>query len=111
MEQELRNNITTFLRSAELVYTTKDYTSATILYFKCWFAALDLIIFRSKRKTPKDHTERFSILKSEFPTLYLPLDKYFQVYRDTYSLHIQKDKCDEVRDYVFTIIKEQKIQS
>ncbi len=109
MEEELLKNIKTFWNSAEIIYATKDYTSATILYFKCLFALLDYILFNSLKKTPKDHTERFKLLKISFPGLYKIIDKYFQVYRDTYSLTIDKDKCDEVRKNVSRIIKEQKI--
>jgi len=109
MEQELLENIKKFWNSAELVYSTKDYTSASILYFKCWFVMIDYILFKKLRKTPKDHTERFSILKRYYPEFYLDLDKYFQVYRDTYSLNILKDKCDEVRANVSKIIKKQDI--
>ena len=110
MEKELLQNVKTFWKSAELVYGARDYTSATILYFKCLFVLLDYILFRVLKKTPKDHTERFRLLKNYFPDLYTVLDKYFQVYRDTYSLTIEKEKCDEVRNHVSRIIKEQSIQ-
>jgi|SRR3989344_5292828 len=110
MEEELLINVKTFWKSAELVYLTKDYTSAAILYFKCLFVLLDYILFKSIRKTPKDHSERFRLLEINFPELYRTTDKYFQVYRDTYSLKIEKEKCDEVRKNVSRIIKEQNIQ-
>ena len=106
MEEELINNINTFLKSAELVYQSKDYTSATMLYFKTLFVALDLLILRKLKKTPKDHTERFRILKAEFPEEYSSLDKYFSVYRSTYSTTVDKDTCEEIRQYVNKTIKE-----
>jgi uncharacterized protein (UPF0332 family) len=109
MEQELLNNIKTFFSSGELVYKAKDYTSATILYFKCLFVLLDYIIFLKFGKTPKDHTERFRMLEHDFPDLYVILDKYFWIYRDTYSQTIEREKCNEVRDNVRSILKQQKI--
>ncbi|MBI2577140.1 hypothetical protein HYV84_08055 [Candidatus Woesearchaeota archaeon] len=33
--------VSVFQRSAERIYLDKDYTSATILYFKTWFALQD----------------------------------------------------------------------
>ena len=105
----LVKNIQTLLASANLVYRAKDYTSATILYFKCLFVILDCIILKKDGKTPKDHTERFRILEKDFPALYTVLDKYFPIYRDTYSLAINQDKCDELKENVERIIKEQKI--
>ena len=107
--EELLENARSFWKSAELVFSAKDYTSATILYFKCLFALFDIIIFKAQRRTPKDHTERFRILQSRFPELYTVLDKIFQIYRDTYSLNIEKQKCEEVRKHVIRIADEQEI--
>lgn len=105
MERELIHNIKTFLNSAELVYQSKDYTSATILYFKTLFVALDLMIFRKLKETPKDHTERFKILKKDFVEDYSSLDKFFPIYRSTYSTTIDRDTCEEIRTYVNKTIK------
>jgi len=109
-ESELTANIRTILKSADLVYANQDYTSATILYFKASFSVLDLIILKSKGKIPKDHTERFRMLQESFPELYGFLDKYFKVYRSTYSTSIDKETCDKLKENVKRIIKEYKIQ-
>ena len=109
MKEDLLNNIKTLLNSANLVYNSKDYTSATILYFKLLFTLLDYLILIRKGLTPKDHTERFKILKDWFKDEYLFLDKYFDVYRDTYSIMIEKEKCDKVKEHVKGIIEKYKI--
>jgi len=109
-QEELLKNIKTILGSAELVYSNKDYTSATILYFKAVFSILDYILLRSEGKTPKDHTERFRMLEDKYPELYRFLDKYFMIYRSTYSISIDKETCDKLRKNVNEIIKEHKIQ-
>lgn len=110
MEKQLVDNVKMFWKSGELVYSTKDYTSATILYFKSLFVLLDYILYRSIGETPKDHTERFRLLENSHPELYFIIDKYFQVYRNTYSIKISKEKCEEVRNNVKRIIEEQNIQ-
>ncbi len=107
---ELQTNIQRFWKSAELVYKEKDYTSATILYFKCLFVLLDKIIFLKQKRTPKDHTERFQILKESMPKYYKILDMTDPIYRDTYSLSINKETCEEVKKYVRQIAQEQKIE-
>src|SRR3989338_481680 len=106
---ELLDQAKTFWKSAELIYKTKDYTSAAILYFKSLFVLTDWIIFQKKRITPKDHTERFRILQEEFPGIYTILDKIFPIYRSTYSIKIEKEQCDEVRKNATKLAKEQKI--
>ncbi len=106
MEEELLNNLRTFLRSAEVVYRTKDYTSATTLYFKTIFVALDLFLLRKIKIVPKDHSERFRLLEKSFPQEYSQLDKYFSVYRSTYSTITKKEICEEIRQYVISFLKE-----
>jgi len=110
IENELTKNIKLILKSADLVYSNKDYTSATILYFKTLFLVLDLIILKSSGKTPKDHTERFRFLQKDHHNLYESLDKYFKIYRDTYSISIDRGTCEVIKDYAKRTIKEYKIE-
>ena len=109
MREDLIKNIRDFKNSADIVYKTGDYTSSTILYFKCLFVVLDIIILQKNGKTPKDHAERFKILKDDFSELYIFLDKHYHIYRQTYSLTIDKFSCDEVKKNVERIINEYKI--
>lgn len=108
-QEDTLNNIKKILSSASLVYSNEDFTSATILYFKAIFGVLDFIILKEKGKTPKDHTERFRIIEDSFPRLYEFLDKYFKIYRDTYSMSIDKETCDKIKENVNKIVKEYKI--
>ncbi len=110
MEREILENIRKIHASADLVYKSGDYTSATILYFKTVFSAIDLILLKSKGKTPKDHIERFRMLEDSYPELYEFLDKYFKVYRDTYSISIDKEICDKLKKDVNKIIREHRIE-
>jgi len=110
MESIMAENVKIVFGSAELVYSRKDYTSATILYFKALFAALDLMLLKSKGKMPKDHTERFRMLEDFDAERYEFLDKYFKIYRDTYTLSIDKETCDKVRKNVKRIIDESGIE-
>jgi uncharacterized protein (UPF0332 family) len=109
IKEQLEKNIKIILNSAELVYNSKDYTSSTILYFKTIFSVLDLILLKSEGKTPKDHKERFRMLELSHKNLYEFMDKYFKIYRDTYSISIDKETCKDIRKNVKRIIKEHKI--
>ncbi len=106
MEQELLQNVKTFLQSAELVYHSKDYTSATTLYFKTIFVALDLLIYRKLKLTSKDHADRFRILQKHLPEEYKALDKYYHIYRSTYSTTVDQQTAEEIRNYVRGKIKD-----
>jgi uncharacterized protein (UPF0332 family) len=109
MEVNLIKNIKIILDSANTIYNTRDYTSSTILYFKALFLILDYILLIKEGKTPKDHNERFRLLQTSFPELYDILDKIFPIYRTTYSLTIEKIKCDLVIKNVKQIIERYKI--
>ena len=109
LEDELRKNIFTFLKSADLIYQTGDHTSATILYFKTLFSVLDLIILKKEGKVPKDHEERFRVLETKFQSLYSVLDNIFRIYRATYRTAISKDDCEKVKKNVREIIEGYKI--
>ncbi len=107
--EELIKNIKQILKSADLVYKSQDYTSATMLYFKAFFIALDYIILKEQGNTPKDHTERFRTLETDFPELYEILDRNFPTYRQTYSTTIPKEKCEEIKKDVKQVIEKYKI--
>ena len=94
-----------FKRSADLLYLEKDYTSATILYFKTWFAIQDYILLEKIGQSPKDHSERFRLLEKVFPKTYLSIDKEFSTYRDTYSKSIDKMTCERIRGIVENELK------
>ena len=104
MGSGLLGQVQIFMKSAELVYHTQDYTSATILYFKALFVALDLVILRRIKKTPKDHSERFRILEQYFPEEYRYLDQYFSIYQSTYTITVDKETCEEIRAYVTNLV-------
>ena len=109
-EKKLKENIKMILKSADLVYSNNDYTSATILYFKALFGILDLVLLKTQGKAPKDHSERFKMLQVYNPDLYEIIDKYFKVYRDTYSISIDKETCEVIKKNVRRIIEKYKIQ-
>lgn len=100
-----KEQILQFKKSADTLYMGKDYTSATILYFKTWFAIQDFILLEKIGQSPKDHGERFRLLEKNFPKAYTELDKEFSTYRDTYSKIIDKDTCERIRRIVEDDIK------
>lgn len=95
-----KENIAQFKRSADSLYLARDYTSATILYFKALFAVQDYILLQKIGQSPKDHNERFRFLEKYFPDSYEKLNKEFSTYRDTYSKIMSKETCDRIRKIV-----------
>lgn len=95
-----KNQILMFKKSADNIYISKDYTSATILYFKTLFAVQDFLLLEKIGISPKDHTERFKQLKIDFSDMFKELDMEFSTYRDTYSKIIDKNTCDRIKKLI-----------
>ncbi len=83
--EELEN---TFIEEYESCIILEEYSknkSITILLSKALFALTDFIIFKKYKKLPKNHSERFRILKEKFPSTYLIVDSLGGEYTDSYS--------------------------
>lgn len=65
----MKEQLITFKKSADNIFNTGDFTSATILYFKTLFAIHDFILLDKIGYAPKDHNERFRLLEKEFQML------------------------------------------
>ena len=89
-----------FKASADSLFEKKDYTSATILYFKTLFAIQDYVLLEKTGESQKDHTLRFRKLETHFPDLFQEIDLEFSTYRDTYSKIIDKQTCDRVKKII-----------
>lgn len=105
-----KGQILIFKKSADTLYATKDFTSATILYFKTWFALQDFLLLEESGEVPKDHAARFRKLEEYFPNLFKELDIEFSTYRDTYSRIIDKTTCDRIKNLVENDLKTYQIK-
>ncbi|HLC46716.1 MAG TPA: hypothetical protein VJI75_03155 [Candidatus Nanoarchaeia archaeon] len=65
-----KQQISIFKKSADTLYSSGDYTSATILYFKTLFAIHDFLLLEETGNSPKDHSERFRSLEAHFPDIF-----------------------------------------
>jgi len=57
-------------------------------------------------KLPKNHTERFEILKQRYHAIYHELDKMFPVYRKSYRDEILKEELEQVEHGFAAILAE-----
>ena len=105
-----KEQILVFKKSADFLYDKKDYTSASILYFKTWFAIQDYVLLKKIGQSPKDHNERFRFLEKEFPKTYVRLDKEFSTYRDTYSKIVDISTCKRIKELIENEINDYKIK-
>ncbi len=71
-------------------------SEAATNYFKALAALNDLMLQKVGLKA-KDHTDRFNLLRKNYPQLYETADKLFLVYRRTYSEDVSKEELTLLR--------------
>ncbi|MEK6916189.1 MAG: hypothetical protein AABW92_00440 [Nanoarchaeota archaeon] len=87
-----------FFDEAEQSELNNSLNTAATLYFKAIVVALDFHILKHEKLIPKNHTERFYILKSKYNDFYLLLDRDFPLYQKTYSLQVNKEQVELLKD-------------
>jgi len=80
--------------------TKGRFKNATILFSKALFALCDLIIYLKLRKLPKNHTERFSMLREQFPKSYVIVDEVFGYYTDAYSKPALRETSEVIKNAI-----------
>ena len=93
-----------------VIAETLDMPSeAATNFFKALFAVDDMAIKQKTGNKPKDHTERFNMLKTNLPELYTITDRLFSSYRRTYTQDLEKEETDLVKNRVMEAFKNAKI--
>lgn len=95
LEQKARNYFILAV-VAEIFGMTSE---AATNYFKALFAVDDTAVSRVGR-IPRDHTERFAMLETNFPSLYRITDRLFSTYRRTYTKDLGKEEVALVKKRV-----------
>ena len=79
-------------------------------FFKALFAVDDVVLLDKINDKPKDHSERFKMLKENVPELYNITDRLFSIYRRTYTQDLEKEETSLVKKRVMEAFKNAKIR-
>ena len=102
----LIKNIVEFYNEANQALLNNSLNSAATLYFKALVVSIDYYIYKNKNIIPKNHSERFQILKDNYANLYELLDKDFPLYQKTYSLRAKKEEVQILKNDAKKIIED-----
>jgi uncharacterized protein (UPF0332 family) len=94
MEKELTENADEFLKSGKENVINKRYNAAVSDLFNCIVICCDFIIYKKRRLLPRNHTERFSLLRIVDKKLYSDVAELFKGYRDSYNLRMKKEDAE-----------------
>lgn len=109
-EQFLLENIKEFIKQAEKASKDNSYNSAVTLLFKAMAVMCDLFILKKEGFIPKNHTERFQVLKQKHFEIYKILNKDFPVYQQSYRIKLNKDYMKVLENDLKRLTKISKIK-
>ncbi len=84
-------------------------SEAATNFFKALFAVDDSALYAKLKLEPKDHTERFDLLRKNSPELYSITDRMFHTYRRTYTQQLNEEEVLLVRKKVMEAFENARI--
>jgi hypothetical protein len=96
--EQLKENAREFLSEARQSEINNSLNTSATLYFKAIVVAIDYFILTKEKFIPKNHTERFEILREKYQKFYQILDRDFPLYQKTYSLKVNKEQVELLKD-------------
>ena len=84
--EELLDNVEEFLASGEENLKKKRYNAAITDFFKAIAILADYLIYKEIKLMPKNHDERFSLLKKYYSEIYDKISPLFETYTKSYNL-------------------------
>ena len=97
MEEKIRNKARNYYILGKMAENLNMNSEAASNYFKSLFAIDDASIIEKLGQKPKDHNERFFLMKRHIIKLYTITDRLFSLYRRTYTQELEKGEVELVR--------------
>lgn len=97
--EELLANADEFLDSAKENMKKKRFNASVSDFFKAIVILCDYLIYRDIKALPKNHNERFSLLKTHFPDIYRKVSSLFGIYTDSYNLRLGEKEAKKLQEY------------
>jgi len=96
---ELLTNAGEFLESGEDNLKKGRFNASVSDFFKAIVILCDYLIYREIKIIPKNHNQRFSLLKNYFVEIYVKVSRLFKTYTKSYNLRLGKSDAIKLRGY------------
>ena len=103
--EELLKNINEFLDSGEENLNKKRFNAAVSDFFKAIVISCDYLIYKEIKIMPKNHNQRFSLLKSYFNKVYEKVSGLFKIYTKSYNLRLKEEDAIKLKNYSYELKK------
>ncbi len=101
--KDLLKNIEEFLQSGEDNLNKDRYNAAVSDFFKAIAVLCDYIIYKEIKILPKNHNERFSLLRTYFKDVCNKVSELFEVYTKSYNLRSTKEEAEKIKNYAYEL--------
>ncbi|MBN1156654.1 hypothetical protein JXA85_03500 [Candidatus Woesearchaeota archaeon] len=97
---DLKDIFEEFVKGGDADFKEERFNSAVTQYFKAIAVLCDLKLYEQRASLPSNHTERFTLLKTNFAKVYSLLSKIFRGYTDSYNIKLTKKDAENMRENV-----------
>ena len=97
--KEIIDNAKEFLESGEDNLKKQRWNASVSDFFKAISNFCDVLIYKDIKILPKNHNERFQLLKKYFPSTYHKILHFFKTYRESYNLRLKKEDALKLKEF------------
>ena len=98
-----------FYESGNDNFAKKRFNAATDSYFKAIVTLCDHIIQANQGLTPKNHIERFDLMKVNYPREFIIVSGLFSRYRQTYNQKADENDAKITKEKFKELVKQFRI--
>lgn len=96
---KLLENANEFRESGEDNLSKKRFNASASDFFKSIVIFCDYLIYENIKRLPKNHSDRFNLLKIYFQEIYSKVHLLFDVYIKSYNVKTQRKEVLKLREY------------
>lgn len=97
--EDLLKNAKEFLDSGEDNLIKKRYNVSASDFFKAIVIFCDYLVYNEIKRLPKNHNDRFNLLKLYFKDIFENVSSLFELYVKSYNLRVEKEDVLKLREY------------
>ncbi len=103
--KEILENAKEFMDSGADNLKKERWNSAVSDFFKAIVTFCDYLLYKEIKITPKNHNERFDLIKTHYPEIHKRVLELFKKYRESYNLRLKKEDANSLEAYANEIRK------
>lgn len=101
----LLENVKEFYSRGMGMKEEEAWNSSVTLFFKAIAVLVDLFLLKEEGRIPSNHGERFRILEEKYGKLYKILDKDFPIYQDSYTIKLNEDYTEVLKNDLEEVVE------